>query len=132
MKTLSRILSALVRMIACVLHRVLTLALYVPYTIVCTLPKLFESLVDWDRWETFESLMHDLVSYNFREYDRALYREIESEQWCSGFEACRKQYETLVRGQQTTDNRRETSTGGSPLTVDRCQLSTEHTKGGDA
>ena len=97
MKTLSRILSALVRMIACVLHRVLTLALYVPYTIVCTLPKFFESLVDWDRWEEFESLMHDLVSYNFREYDRALYREIETEQWCSGFEACRRQYEAKAK-----------------------------------
>ena len=45
----------------------------------------------------FESLMHDLVSYNFREYDRALYREIENEQWCDGFEACRKQYERKAK-----------------------------------
>ena len=97
MKLLSRIISALARMIACVLHRVLTLALYVPYTAICTLPKFFESLVDWDRWEMFESLMHDLVSYNFREYDRALYREIESEQWCDGFESCRRQYEAKAK-----------------------------------
>ena len=41
-------------------------------------------------------------------------------------------YDYLIRGQQTTDNRRETSTGGSPLTVDRCPLSTEHTEGGAA
>ena len=68
-------------------------------------------------------------------------------------------YDSLVRGQQTTDNRQpttnreqssslelprceggkacaagltETSTGGSPLTVDRCPLSTEETKGGAA
>ena len=97
MKTLSRILSALVRMIACVLHRVLTLALYVPYTAICTLPKFFESLIDWDRWEMFESLMHDLVSHNFREYDRALYRDVESAQWCDGFETCRKQHERKAK-----------------------------------
>lgn len=98
MKLLSRIISALVRMVACLLHRVLALALYVPYTVICTIPRFFENLVDWDRWETFEALMHDLVSYNFREYDRTLYREIESEQWCSGFDACRKQYEAKEKG----------------------------------
>jgi hypothetical protein len=97
MKLLSRIISALVRMVACLLHRVLALALYVPYTVICTIPKFFENLVDWDRWETFEALMHNLVSYNFREYDRTLYREIESEQWCDGFESCRRQYEARAR-----------------------------------
>ena len=93
MKTLSRIISALVRMVACVLHRVLTIALYVPYAIICTMPKFFTFLVDFENWEMFDSLMHDLVSYNFREYDRALCREVESEQWCSGFDAGRKQAE---------------------------------------
>ena len=97
MKLLSRIISALVRMVACLLHRVLALALYVPYTVICTIPKFFENLVDWDRWETFEALMHDLVSYNFREYDRALYREVEREQWGDGFETCRRQYEAKAK-----------------------------------
>ena len=97
MKLLSRIISALVRMVACVLYRVLAVALYVPYTIICTLPQFFNSLVDWDKWEMFETLMHDLVTDNFRMYDRALYHDIESEQWLDGFESCRKQYERKVK-----------------------------------
>lgn len=92
MKQLSKTISALVRMVACVLQRVLTIALYVPYTVICTLPKFFETLCDFDNWEMLDSLVHDLVCYSFREYDRALYREVESEQWCSGFEACRRQF----------------------------------------
>lgn len=87
MKTLARIISGLVRVVACLVFRLLTLALYVPYVVVLTLPELFGKLADFDNWEALECLMHDVVFDPFRQYDKTHVEQLHSEQWHCGFQA---------------------------------------------
>ena len=94
MKRLSLIISALLRVAACVVCRVLTIALYVPYTVICALPKLFEALCSGDNWEMFEALMQDITYKPFRQYDVLLSLEVESEHWCQGYDTG---YKTALR-----------------------------------
>lgn len=101
MKRLSLIISALLRVAACVVCLVLTIALYVPYTVVCSLPTLFESLCSYDNWEMFEALMHDITYKPFQQYDLALHRSVKSKEWCDGYDAARKQLRSREANQKS-------------------------------